>query len=99
MQGPAVEEEQGVDLRHGAVHAPGRAHFSPVDDKFAGDGAEFHRAEYTLSLISVKTEIKNNFNNFQMSPRQVFEGFGRLCTDARPKASAENTAHDRHQQY
>jgi hypothetical protein len=57
MQGPAVKEEQGVDLRNGAVDAPGGAHFSPVDNKFSGDSAEFHGSEYTLSLISVKTEI------------------------------------------
>jgi hypothetical protein len=42
MQGAAVEEEQGVDLRDGAVHAPGGAHFSPVDDKFANDSPDIY---------------------------------------------------------
>ena len=34
--------EQGMDLRHGAVHPPLGAHFAPVQDKFFSRRIEFH---------------------------------------------------------
>ena len=39
---PPEHEEQRVDLRHGAVDAPARAHFSPVEHEAFGDGSECH---------------------------------------------------------
>ena len=38
----AMEVEQGVNLGHSAVDAPGRAHFAPVDDEAARGVGEFH---------------------------------------------------------
>jgi hypothetical protein len=46
--------EQGVDLRHGAVHPPAAAHFAPVDDVSMHGVGEVH---FVPPVISVITEI------------------------------------------
>ena len=34
------EMKESVDLGHGAIDAPARAHFAPVEDEFFGDGSK-----------------------------------------------------------
>ena len=34
------DEEQGVNLRDGAVNAPAGAHFAPMEDEAGGSGGE-----------------------------------------------------------
>jgi hypothetical protein len=43
-----------VNLGNGAVHAPARAHFAPMQNKAFHSGGKLH----VNSPISVKTEIK-----------------------------------------
>ncbi len=40
VEGFFGEEEEGVDLRHGAIDAPAGPHFAPMEDEFLGDGGE-----------------------------------------------------------
>ena len=57
VQRLAVKKQQRVNLRHGAVDAPGGAHFAPVEYEAAGDVGKFHAAKYRIFEISVKREI------------------------------------------
>src|ERR1700730_10623581 len=42
------DEEQSVDLSHGAIDTPTSAHFAPVEDEFLGGGGEWR----TLCVFS-----------------------------------------------
>lgn len=55
VQRPGVEVEEGVDLRHRAVHAPARPHLAPVEYEFLSRRGKLHSRDSSVSVI---TEIR-----------------------------------------
>ena len=51
------DEQQGVDLGHRPVDAPGLAHLAPVEHELLGSGSEFHGRISAMTGQTVSTEI------------------------------------------
>ena len=75
------EVEQGVDLGHGAIQAPAGAHFTPVEDEFAGNGRQgVHEGQADAGM----TEALDGGRKADCRGRRIsFRRPGRRCPAAR----------------